>query len=600
LAKCVFFLVPMLQKACAIVILIVILHEVVICAQSKVDEGPSWIADLLEKGVKQQILNLYKILPLGVQLALAAMSISQYFHGSGAWPPGAVYAVGTFAIYWVWSYFGYWVFFAQFLQACLQVVFVRKLVPTTLRESLGQKRIFDIEVNIPSIAHFGDNEGDQAWTVKLLKGSVVQNYMTEGFPKGRTVGVVGPFNSGKTFLMHLLFGVPLVEEGLNQRTRSFCMLWLKDTVIIDTAGVHTPYYQHSIRASAEKILIDKRTTEHFATDIAFNISDYVIVVIPDLTWPMQEYVQALRTNNAKEIFLVHNWRNAKSQKEVEDLIAEQITKTFEASKQSEEKYAYYYASGAADPQEGQIPLANVRHLVLCDNNSSFGKKVNKKSTEMLKSWIDNLKTIQSGPQDPLNKLLQISLGCKWDYQQKQIIAADNQFSNPILQRYVRAYDPKLVEVVFPAPDQPLRMLSVAKDAKMMQEVMILRYNGAVEESFSVNLMGGSYVLRSFDPAYSKWEVPGVCRVWEYEIPGPMSGLIINKYSDNDWKMRTTNEERAMLIDKFLLLHPHCFVAEVLRQSYDVEITIIRGKEAAMINGELPEGTRIYGKFEKVL
>jgi HSP20 family molecular chaperone IbpA len=133
----------------------------------------------------------------------------------------------------------------------------------------------------------------------------------------RAVSVLGLYNTGKTFLQSHLFGFNF-PQGPLVRTSGLSMKLLEDfnLLIVDSAGNLEPVSTASPNGSPvllEEAVKDRRDVELLNKELAFHLSDILIVVVHDITWPEQEFCQGFANRCSlrprKGLIVVHNMRH---------------------------------------------------------------------------------------------------------------------------------------------------------------------------------------------------------------------------------------------------------------------------------------------------
>jgi len=240
--------------------------------------------------------------------------------------------------------------------------------------------------------------------------------------KGSIVSVVGLYNKGKTLVVNRLSD-SLLPSGTKVNTRGLSFLAPKcyegSLIFLDTAGTHSPVQVHS-----EAALLDRRATELFIQDLVFDIADYFVVVIQDLTWPDQEYIQALviKLGNSqkhfKQVIVVHNFRDVDNIEEALDNWKLQVIHSYPLGEQitrpvslpdNKSVVATFYAS------------KNVRHIFIAKEGSPAGNELNPPAFQLLKGWLYDI-VVEAGKElRPMEKILEsanlhlknyIEEGCK--------------------------------------------------------------------------------------------------------------------------------------------------------------------------------------------
>jgi len=159
----------------------------------------------------------------------------------------------------------------------------------------------------------------------LLKKKFIDN---EIFECCNIVSILGHFSKGKTFVFNQIYKTQF-PSGLVEHTEGLSMKLMDNILLIDTVGTYSP-----VNLMNKEEVVKRKATEMFLQDIVFMISDYIIIVINDLTWPDQEFIEALayrlsnnlslEERNTKSVFIIHNYKEASTNNEVEKLFKEQV------------------------------------------------------------------------------------------------------------------------------------------------------------------------------------------------------------------------------------------------------------------------------------
>lgn len=126
------------------------------------------------------------------------------------------------------------------------------------------------------------------------------------------ISIQGLFNRGKTWIANKLCGTSLPSD-FKVTTRGLSFMIPKtersrNWIILDTAGTNSP-----VSDLADDSLVEKKISERLLQDLVFELSDIMIIVVNELTWPDQEYLHALHHRLAtssktfKQLFVIHNF-----------------------------------------------------------------------------------------------------------------------------------------------------------------------------------------------------------------------------------------------------------------------------------------------------
>lgn len=137
-----------------------------------------------------------------------------------------------------------------------------------------------------------------------------------------TVGMLGSYNRGKSFLLNQLCktqfpsGRLLPTEGISITASRDAV---QNLIFIDTAGTDTPVKQEGLE--------DKRATEALLREIVLHLCSYIIIVLNRLHLTDQIYVREvldycskLQASAKPEILFVHNLLDLESEEDVTEII----------------------------------------------------------------------------------------------------------------------------------------------------------------------------------------------------------------------------------------------------------------------------------------
>jgi len=230
------------------------------------------------------------------------------------------------------------------------------------------------------------------------------------------------YNKGKTLVINNLSDIQL-PSGSKITTRGLSFVcpssYEGSMVFLDTAGTHSPVQVHS-----EDALLDRRATELFVGDLVFDLADYFLVVVQDLTWPDQEFIQGLvlklnaSQKHFKQVIVIHNFRDTEEIEDALDHWKLQVVKSYPLGEQivrpvtlpdKRTVSAIFYASKA------------VRHVFIAKENTPAGNEFNQATFQLLKGWLYDI-VVEAGKElKPMDKVLQsvnahlknyIDEGCK--------------------------------------------------------------------------------------------------------------------------------------------------------------------------------------------
>ncbi len=197
-----------------------------------------------------------------------------------------------------------------------------------------------------------------------------------------TVGMLGSYNRGKSFLLNQLCktqfpsGRLLPTEGISITASRDTV---KNLIFIDTAGTDTPVKQEGLE--------DKRATEALLREIVLHLCSYIIIVLNRLHLTDQIYIREvldycnkLQISDKPEIIFVHNLLDLENEDDVTEIITTEIygilgaklvtiTQRLEKQDKNIDTYRSIYNG------------TNLLHFIMAKNGSPAGKKWNNQSLD---------------------------------------------------------------------------------------------------------------------------------------------------------------------------------------------------------------------------
>jgi len=187
---------------------------------------------------------------------------------------------------------------------------------------------YDVVVDIPMLTRID-------YPIYARDRATLQAF--EGGFLGKSVVAWGPYNVGKTFILGRIFGVVFRSESLTERTKALSYKRFEHGtagnryfIVIDCAGNSTP-----TNAEEEKVLLDKFATEKFLHEFAYLSSDFILLVFDYGSWDNTQKILYHRRraykNKEQEIFIIFNWKLAKTNRTIEQLVHEEVISTYQTS-----------------------------------------------------------------------------------------------------------------------------------------------------------------------------------------------------------------------------------------------------------------------------
>jgi hypothetical protein len=244
------------------------------------------------------------------------------------------------------------------------------------------------------------------------------------------VSVLGLFNKGKTWLLNRICNENL-DSGLKVTTKGLSFKepqGMQNIILLDTAGTSSPLQGSdsiwkfallttSVVKNQKCTLSMKKATEDFLQKISFTLSDVIIVVVNELTWPDQEYVTALATQMSETrkasslgfIIVVHNYKDTEAVPDFLDMrqvflikvrvilisfVQKFCVNCFEGSKRT------VTCETSEGTQQVEFYLSNgdsLHHVFLAKEGSPAGIKFNEGTLALIRTWISSKSIASSQP-----------------------------------------------------------------------------------------------------------------------------------------------------------------------------------------------------------
>lgn len=251
---------------------------------------------------------------------------------------------------------------------------------------------YDLIVSLDSVRDLGEKSAGCAVLATCEKAVD----MFEKPINVRAVSVLGLYNTGKTFLQSNLFGFNF-PQGPLVRTSGLSMKMLEEfnLLIVDSAGNLEPVSTESSTGSIslEEAVKDRKDVELLNKELAFHLSDILIVVVNDITWPEQEFCQSFATRcyqkPRKGLIVVHNMRHIRDSDVAQKRFHDQVSQVYQGQAVRNIKVS----EGADDVLEFVHRDSNqsellIHHFGLANQYSPAGQKFNQGAFKQIRAVID--------------------------------------------------------------------------------------------------------------------------------------------------------------------------------------------------------------------
>jgi len=253
----------------------------------------------------------------------------------------------------------------------------------------GDKR--DIEEKIRNV------EKDLLAAEKKLTENMMQYFTLD--QRCALVGVFGLFNRGKTHILNKIAKTSL-PSGKKVHTRGVSLKkpYGLAVILLDTAGSSSPMNNEWKKRyhNTANAITEKKTLELLIQEITFRLVDQVIVVVGDMTWQDQEYIQILQkqleesTKNTS-LIVIHNFCDVETEEDLFDMWQAVLNSTVGTimTLQSEFGEIFYYKEDVNLPGVEKA-AGTTEHYFLAKDGSPAGEKFNPRTYDVLTKRLTNI------------------------------------------------------------------------------------------------------------------------------------------------------------------------------------------------------------------
>ena len=278
------------------------------------------------------------------------------------------------------------------------------------------EEFYDIVINIKSISSLSKEEG---WPIKINKNlKEIKNIEHENMFK---IGILGNGNVGKSFLLSRLFkekipvGFSILTEGLSIKFKE------NQYAILDSASLQTPLLRETYNDSKNKGIAeeikddkdnkeyqkfkDKSQTKNFIQNLILYLSDMFIIVVGKLTFNEQKFInrikndmEALKTENKEQIFVIHNLLNFHKINQVEKYISNTLMKvvSFNIKKEKDSIRKNEKEKGEGKKEQNifyyiENGKKTTYHLIMAKEGTEAGNYYNNFTYQFLRDKFTNFK-----------------------------------------------------------------------------------------------------------------------------------------------------------------------------------------------------------------
>jgi len=228
--------------------------------------------------------------------------------------------------------------------------------------------VYDLVVNATSLKAIS-----HGWEVNCSNDVLLSRF------QGRSVGFIGSYDVGKTYIIDLATGRKY-PVGISKTTLGISVALYEDKLFLDSEG-----FSRATRYHIE----DRLASDAFLQQMIIQLSDVVVYVVgplqtidvPSINSIYQEVVKLSRAENAKKLVLVHNFKDYTETADVERHIEDDIISPFKGVQ----------SRGTGCKQKKYVSHnGKVEHIIFAHASSKAGNEYNKCGEELLMNMIDGL------------------------------------------------------------------------------------------------------------------------------------------------------------------------------------------------------------------
>jgi hypothetical protein len=257
---------------------------------------------------------------------------------------------------------------------------------------------YDMIIHINSLLQLNDT-GDRkkqpkcGWPIQIFKPKLDYDPITLGDTSLHWIGIIGFSCRGKTHILNTFLNRTF-PEGHDKFTQGISIAYDKrqKNIFLDSAGLETPIQffkdEKSYLAPDEQYLMinDRSLTESFIQDFIVDVTNFLIVVVGQLTYAEQTLLKKLKErHNDKFLIIIHNYYELIDVASVQAKIQSDIFDTFDINStvKANDKIdvtrvqEYHETNEFAKTQNTtDTTHHSIVHLVLARDGSDAGNKYN--------------------------------------------------------------------------------------------------------------------------------------------------------------------------------------------------------------------------------
>jgi hypothetical protein len=207
------------------------------------------------------------------------------------------------------------------------------------------------------------------------------------------VGLIGPKNRGKSFLMQKLRNEACLTKYIP--TKGISVIHDKSTIYIDTAGINgappvSTHTKYDYAAEENQRLIDDLTQNFvaYAPDMKHMVH-HLILVVGDLDFEDQQFIHKMLSiyHEHSNIYVVHNFSQIGDIATLEEKIQKNIVEVFKTKENIHMGKRIFVAQQDDKQLNENSRIESVKHLILAKEGTKAGLKYNDATIEFLRGKI---------------------------------------------------------------------------------------------------------------------------------------------------------------------------------------------------------------------